>query len=257
MALNTITQIVLPDGTEIALADWTDRPLYSACDLGSGYTDQEMDLFQYTAGLPVPGAAPSPGFRLRSSTLTDTDTANAGEMATTEELLVYAIKPEVQTFLWDTEDFGSRRYLGGPTTLGTTVVGLPGTPIEVLAVLAQMLLIRLRISDKDYAQSGFAYFNPGFGPYGISSVGANGAGVGSVAMGSLGLPSQEAVRSFAIPNHIGAQEKYRVTLVNDTGASVDFAKALSAPDSGIYVNDPEVMVTIRINLDGLYKRPTA
>jgi len=254
MALNTITQIVLPDGQEIALVDWTDMPLYSTCDLGSGFTDQEMDLFQYTAGQAVPGAAPSPAFTLRSSTENDTCLATAGEMATTEELLIYAIKPEVQMFLWNTTEFASARYTGAPTGLGTSVLGFPGATLQCLAVLMQSLLIRLRISEKDYAQAGMGYFNPGFGLFGVSNMQPQAAANPSRTIANHGLPSQEAVRSFALPNHIGGQEKYRVTLVNDPGQPVNFGKT---ENSGIQENDPEVMVRVRILLDGLYKRPTA
>jgi hypothetical protein len=256
MALNTITQIVLPDGTEIGLADWTDRPLYSTADLASGFTDQEMDLFQYTAGQAVPAAAPTPGFVLRSSTQQDTDLATAGEMATTEEMLVYAVKPEVHCGLWDTENFNTFRYVGPPSALGTSPIGMPGVPLTVFAVLMQALLIRLRVSEKDYVQAGFAYHNPGFGLFGVSNMVPQPAANPSMSIGNNGLPSQEAVRSFALPVHIGGQEKYRLTLVNDPGTPVEFGKLeLSGP--GPIVNDPEVMVRVRVYLDGLYKRPTA
>jgi hypothetical protein len=258
MALNTITQLVLPDGTEIGLADWTDRPLYSTCDLGSGFSDQEIDLFQYTAGQAVPAAAASPGFILRSSTQNDTDLATAGEMATTEEMLVYAIKPEVHAFLWDTKNFNTARSSGCASDLGTSNIAMPAATLPMLAVLSQALLIRLRISEKDYAQAGFAYYNPGFGLFGVSDMVPNAASVPSVNVVNNGLPSQEAVRSFALPNHIGGQEKYRVTLVNDPGEPVEFGKlAVLGGEAGCAVNDPQVMVRIRIYLDGLYKRPTA
>lgn len=255
MALNTITQVVLPDGTEIGLADWTDRPLYSTCDLGSGYSDQELDLFQYTAGQAVPAAAPTPGFILRSSTQNDTDLATAGEMATTEEMLVYAVKPEVFCGLWDTQNFNSFRYTGDPSALGTSPIGMPGTPLTVLAVLLQSLLIRLRVSEKDYVQAGMAYHNPGFGLFGVSNMVPQPAAAQSMTLGNNGLPSQEAVRSFALPVHMGGQEKYRATLVNDPGLPVEFGKLELT--GGEIVNDPEVMVRIRLYLDGLYKRPTA
>ncbi len=253
MALNTITQIMLPNGEEVAIVDWTDMPLYSTCDLGSGYSDQKMDLFQYTAGELVPGAAPAGGFTMRSSTSMDTNMASAGELATTEEQLIYAIKPEVAMFLWDGADFNTRRYIGAATAAGTQATGLPGASLKALAVLAQALLIRLRISDKDYAQSGLAYFNPGFGLHGTSTMLSLAEGTPAVTVGNLGLPSQEAVRSFAIPNHIGGQEKFRVTLVNDLGQPVNFG----ATQAAVPVVDNNVMVTIRVYNDGLYKRPTA
>jgi hypothetical protein len=251
MALNTITQITLPDGTEIALADWTDRPLYSACDLGSGYTDQRMELFQYTAGEPVPGAAPGTGFQLRSSTTNDTCMASAGELATTEEQLIYAIKPEVMEFLWDGADFNSRRYLGAPSAAGTSAVSMPAAALTTLAVLAQALLVQLQISEKDYAQAGFAYFNPGFGVFGMSTLVPLASGANGNTVGNNGIPSQQAVRSFALPCHIGGQEKFTLGLLNNGGNPVHFGKTVQ----GTPVVDPNVMVTIRTYTDGLYKRP--
>jgi len=125
-------------------------------------------------------------------------------------------------------------------------------------VLMQALLIRLRISEKDYALAGYGYFNPGFGPFGLGNMVPQAPNSPSVTLANHGLPSNEAVRSFAIPHHIGGQEKYRVTLVNDTGLPVEFGKTeVIGGEAGCPQNDPEVMVRIRIYLDGLYKRPTA
>ena len=59
--LNQITQIRLPDGQIVALVDWTDKPLFGSCDLGSGYTNEIVDLFhEQTLGraerlkIPIP-----------------------------------------------------------------------------------------------------------------------------------------------------------------------------------------------------------
>jgi hypothetical protein len=247
MALNTIVQLKLPNGDEVNLADWSDRPLYSSADLGSGYADQEVDLFQYTAGQAVPGAAPSLGLSLRSSTQNDTNLANAGEMATTEEMLVYAIKPEVYLYSWDGSDFNTRTYLGAGTR------GYPNTTFSAIGVFMSQLLIRLRVTEKDYCQSGFGYFVPGFGPFGTSSMVPGQAAAASQHFANNGLPSQEAVRALSIPVHIGGQEKYRLTLVNDTGNPVAFGKNEAEP----CVDNPTIMATVRASLDGLYKRPVA
>ena len=42
-----ITQVRLPDGRNVAIVDWTDKPLFSTIDLLSGYTDQEIECFTY------------------------------------------------------------------------------------------------------------------------------------------------------------------------------------------------------------------
>ena len=71
-----------------------------------------------------------------------------------------------------------------------------------------------------------------------------------LAFANLGLPSAEAPRSFSIPHHIGGQEKYRVVLANPTGSTVTFADSAGT-------GDVRVALTVRILLEGLYKRPVS
>ena len=42
MAINQITKIRLPSGQEVALTDWSSRPIYSTADFLSGFTDEEV-----------------------------------------------------------------------------------------------------------------------------------------------------------------------------------------------------------------------
>lgn len=255
MALNTITTIKLPNGEEVNIVDWTDRPIYSSLDLQTGFTAQEMNLFQYTVGGSVP-AFGTGATTARTATDRDTNVQAPGTMASTEEMLVYAIKPEISFFVTDpVNDMTTMDYFGAGVP-----VGFPTPTSEGLEVLGNFLLLDLEISQKSYAYASLAYFNTGFGIFGRSMNAALSDGIALQSTGNLGWPSQNAVRSFVIPHHIGSQEKYRVALLNPSslnGGAVDFGMVLLTGEGDSFEILDGVACTIKINLDGLYKRPTA
>jgi len=239
-----ITTIRLPNGTVISLVDWTDKPLFSTIDLLSGFADQEVEAFSYVVSDNV--SSSSNVTTRRVATEGDTNVATPGGMAATEEMLVYNIK---------VEPFQLRAPLNTPfnaTTWDFEAEGLPVPEAQNLAILAASTLLRLEISQKIYAEAGFAYFNTGFGPF-ISTTGFNGGTRRTFA--TQGLPSAEAPRSFSIPHHIGGHEKYRVVLVNPTGAPVQFR----LPDGLVPTpgQQPQIAMRVRILLEGLYKRPVS
>lgn len=246
MALNTITLIKLPDGTEIMLADYTDRPLFSSVDIADGATDQDIILFQLEAGRQVAYAAEGVAGNIvpRTATENDTNISTPGAMASDEALLVYAIKPVIT--LWDFTpcDFTTRAY---------TTVGTPVPTLVCTALLMNLLLIELEISEKTYAQADFGYFNPGFGPFGVTDVIPRSAANPGRSVANNGLPSQEAVRSFVVPHHIGGQEKYKVHLRNNPGAALNVGTSMASPQA----DNANFMATVKVFLEGLYKRPTA
>lgn len=248
--LNTIAQIRLPNGEIIDMVDWTDLPLYSACDLMTGFTGQDVSLFQYTEGDPVPGLGTgAPAVVPRTATTRDTNASAPGSMATTEEMLVYAIKPEVYlratTIL---NDFRTGAVVGG-----NALPGMPMPTLSALAVLQARLMVELDISEKTYAKASFGYFNTGFGPFGAGNTAPTSAALVSRNLGTNGQPSQSAVRSFVVPHHIGSQEKFRVNLLNPGGNVVNFGQDEATPPA----DNVNIMATIIINLDGLYKRPVS
>jgi len=241
--LNQITKMRLPGGAEVALVDWTHRQLYSTVDLLTGFTQQEIDLFTYVSGDPVPAFGPTAQTR-RTATDRDTNVSTAGAMASTEEMLVYAIKPEVH-LLEQTNEADDM------TTLGIRSPGQPNPSLVALAVLNHDLILRLVISQKVYAEAGFGYFNAGFGPFG-NGIAQTQLATG-IGYGNPGEPSHAAAQTFAIPHHIGGQEKYRVSLVNPTGAAVN----LGYDDREAPAIADDVVAQIRVYLDGLYKRPVS
>jgi hypothetical protein len=251
MALNTITQVKLLNGQVVDLVDWTDQPLYSTVDLQSGFSTQEISLFQYVEGDTVPGFGPG-NTTTRTATLNDTNIATPGSMASTEEMLVYAIKPEVYAYvLGTTNDFTTRTYTTD-SAVNPGAYQLPMMSGQGLEVMNQQLLLELVISQKVYAQASIGYFNKGFGVSGFS------AGATGMAPSNNGAPTQEAVRSFVIPHHIGSQEKYRVKLANTSaieGGTVVFGTGTDGAGDLLVATD--LAASIRVNLDGLYKRPTA
>lgn len=255
MALNTITQVKLPDGAVIDLVDWSDLPIWSSLDLQTGFTAQEMSLFQYTVGSSVPGFGTG-SVTARVATERDTNVQAPGSMASTEEMLVYAIKPEPSFWLTDpANDFTSMQYsdLAVP-------FGFPLPTAEGLAVLANLLMVELEISQKRYAYASLGYFNTGFGVFGRSNNTNQDSDLAFQSAGNLGWPSQSAVRSFVIPGHIGSQEKYRVNILNPGGVEageVNFGLIYAVGEGNSYLINDNVAVTIKINLDGLYKRPVS
>jgi hypothetical protein len=237
-----ITNIRLPNGSVVSLVDWTDKPLFSTIDLLSGFSDQEVEAFSYVVSDNV--SSSSNVSTRRVATEGDTNVATPGGMASTEEMLVYNIK---------VEPFQLQAPVGDPgnaTTWGFGSEGLPIPEAQNLGILAASTLLRLEISQKIYAEAGFAYFNTGFGPF-ISTIGA--ANIRQT-FANQGLPSAEAPRSFSIPHHIGGHEKYRVVLVNPTGAPVLFRLAGGGVPGG---GQPQIAMRVRILLEGLYKRPVS
>lgn len=251
--LNQITQLRLPDGQVVALADWTDKPLYASCDLGTGFTNEIIDLFQVSVGRPVPTAAATAGGTItpRQNDLRDTNISTQGGLSSTEEFLVYAIKPQVREFTYDANNFTSRRYVGAGTT-----ASMPAPTLNTLSILDSHLLVELEISQKIYSQASFSWFNTGFGAQGSVGYGADAL---AKTFANQGLPSQEAVRTLVIPQHIGGQEKFRLRLRNPSNAAVNFGATEANPAvAQVPAADAELlMVTATVYLDGLYKRPVS
>jgi hypothetical protein len=250
--LNTITKLRLADGREVAFVDWTDQPLFSTCEYQHGATIQEMNLFNYVIGDQVPAAGPAGAITRRTSNENDTNMAAAGSMASTEEMLVYAIKPEVlQMTLGTTRNF--------TTWAITDQTGEPIPTPVCYGVLNALLKLNLEISQKVYASAGFGWFNSGFG---VVNAGRSQAGDADTGRGyaNNGVQSQEAVRSFVISQHIGGQEKFRVQLLNAGGVALNIGNAennaqkLDNESTGALATS---MVRIRIYLDGLHKRPVS
>jgi hypothetical protein len=242
-----IVEIKLADGRVIAFVDWTDRPQFSTVEILSGTNTQEMSLFQYTAGDPVPAFAPVAIANQRTATELDTNMANPGAMADTEELMVYAIRPEVfrrHVTDEDAPDFSA------PAALSN---GEPAPTPLMLSVMALRLLMTLEISQKKYAMAGFGYYNFGAGMLAPSAE-------GTIAnYGFAGLPSQQAVRTNVVPQHIGGQEKFRLLLNysdDGTGQGIELGELgiEGGEEGGI---DDARFARVRVYLDGLYKRPTS
>lgn len=233
-AVNQIATMRLPNGKEVAFVDWSDKPLFSSADLRSGFTDETVELFTYVAGDQV--TATSNVTVRRTANDRDTNLSTPGAMASTEEMLVYAIKPEIF------EQNAAAETGGDATTLAAREAGQPQPAGQRLAIAQERLLISLNVSQKIMHRAGLGYYNTGFGVFGST-----------VNRVTQGYPSQEAVRALTIPVHIGGQEKYRVTIENPDGTGVPLGNTSATPP----VETATVYFTVRINLDGLYKRPVA
>lgn len=238
--MDTIVNIRLPDGTTLTLGDWVDKPIFSAVMFLTGFNDPVLEAFGYNVGENVP-ATSNAGTKV-TSTEHDTNIAAAGGNVSTEELLVYAIKPEyfeLQT--------------SGGTDLTTASPRLPGQPVMRPTTLGKIQLslnLRLRVSEKVYADAGTGYFPTGFGVFGMGALIPTNAAATGRTYANNAWPAQDAVRSFAVPHHIGGTEKYQVQWLNWPGATVNFTDEAQGALTGL-------VVYARTYLDGMRKRPTA
>lgn len=241
-----ITTLRLPSGAEVAFVDWQDQPLYSTADLLNGWTDEEIPLFTYSVGDPVSASTNSTVRRI--ATKRDTNVSTPGSMAGTEEMLVYAIKPEVLSLQTDTQG-----DVGDLNTMEPRLVGQPVPQVNQLAWMNWFCNLRFIVSQKIMHEASFGYYNTGFGA--VSFGGYTGSALpGQRSFGSQGLPSQEAVRNYGIPVHMGSTEKFRLLLVNPNGATINWVdenfSPAPAPIEGL-------VLSLKVYLDGLYKRPVA
>jgi hypothetical protein len=246
MALSQIVKIRYADGSEVALVDWTDRPLYSTIEILHGTTTQEMNFFQYTVGDSVPAFSPVAPVGQRSATEADTNLAAPGSQASSEEFLCYAIRPEV-FLLAVTTPLAPDFNIINDFVCGSSIGPLPS--VSMLGIMNLRLMVQLEISKKLYSQASFGYYNFGGGIDGHSESAV-------LSYGNRGWPSQDAVRSFAIPAHLGGQEKFRVYLSNPAGHPLELGLLDICPDEGPSFNSA-IFARVRVYLDGLSKRPTS
>lgn len=240
--MDTIVNIRLPDGTTLTLGDWVDKPVFSAVMFLSGFNDPSLEAFGYNVGENVP-ATSNAGTKL-TSTEHDTNIAAAGGNVSTEELLVYAIKPEY----FELQNLGS-----SPTDMSTAAPRLPGQPVMRPTTLGKIQLalnLQLRVSEKIYADAGTGYFPTGFGVFGMGSLIPTNAAATGRTYANNSWPAQDAVRSFAVPHHIGGTEKYTVIWQNWPGVTINFTDEAQANITGC-------VVYARTYIDGMRKRPTA
>lgn len=245
--LDTITTLRMPDGKEVAFVDWSDKPVYSTCELVHGFTREEIDIFGYTEGGTIPTAAPTPTIA-RTATEADTSLEAPGSMASTEERMIYAIKPDLMVLTADEPNQENQRDMN--SAVATSASGEPLPNPAMLGLLNLHLLLTLEISQKVFAQAGLGYYNAGFGPHGAGGS-MNTAAAAGRNYATQGLPSQEAVRSYVVPQYMGGQEKFRVFLSNPGGNPVNFGNS----ENGSIATNVNAVLRARIYLEGLYKRP--
>lgn len=237
-----IVQIQLPNGQMMTLGDWSDVPRYSSGDFLSGFTDTSVELFQYASGDPVVSTdnVTTP----REATNVDTNIERQGGVASSEEVLVYAIKIEVFQLLTNNEDAGDANLWTDANEVGGAMPG-----VSALTTLHRRLVVTLKISQKPYAQAGFGYFCQGFGPHVGSTIAGALAGGVVRSFANNGSPGAYAVRPFAVPAHIAGTETFSLAFDNPTGEPVDFFN-----DNGS-VASPLFGIRVRPYIDGLYRRP--
>lgn len=240
MAINQITKVIFPDPNsasgfqEVALTDWSDRPIYSMADLLSGFTDEEIRLFSYTEGQNVVDSANIT--TARQATLVDTNLDNPSSMDTLENFLLYSLALEVFEWTYDNQSAAFTIPNGG---------NMPTAPNQM--VLHNRLICELDVSGKPFPQAGFGWFAQGFGP-------TFGAVFGDAAtlrtFSNNGHPSAEARYMQSIPVHIGGTENFSLLLLNPPETAVNFVT-----EAGATATDRLMMV--RAYLIGLQRRPVA
>ena len=239
-----IARVRTSDGRMIDIVDYVDKPLYSTIDLQSGFVDQSVNAFTYAPTQRV--AASSNINPRRIATEVDTNVSTAGQMASTESMLVYSIRVEA----FQLRDTGTPP--GNPANWADSLPHGPMPGVTNLQRLAKFTTLRLWVTQQVYAEAGPAYFSPGFGVAGLLTQ-AN-----TRIPGQYGVPTHQAARCFQIPHFIGGAEQYRVELYKPEGqpnanGAINFVAVndLGNPPT----DDPGAVVQLRIYLEGLYKRP--
>jgi hypothetical protein len=242
--INQITKVRLPDGGEVALTDWSSRPLYSNVDLLTGFTDSEIQAFNYTEGDSVSASANMPVASRRIATLRDTNIASANQMDTTEEYLVYAIKVEVHHFIRNTTS----------GVFAATGVGDPIPNGPLLSLLHNRLVLELEVSQKSFPLAGLGWFVQGFGP--VLAVATPNAGAARTYANN-GAQTHASADILPIPVHIGGTEDYRMILHNPpNGPDQTGNGAVTFPDEA-GGDEANAVAMLRIYMCGLQKRATA
>ena len=242
--INQITKIRMPDGSEVAMTDWSSRPLYSTLDLLTGFTDEELRTFSYSHGDPVSASGNMPAGALRTASLRDTNISGRSEMDSTEEFLVYAIKVEFHKFTRNT----------GTNVFDVSAVGEPIPNGPLISLLHNRLVLELEASDKAFPQAGLGWFPTGFGP--VLAVATPNAGALRTYANS-GLQTHEAADIMAIPCHIGGTEDYSVLIHNPpNGPDQAGTGVVNFPDESGGTNT-DAVAQLRIYLCGLQKRAVA
>ena len=241
--VNQITKMRLPDGTEVAFVDWEDQSIWSTAYAQTGFTDSQILLFTYAAGEAVTVTQNiTTGF---TSTERETNVSTAGQLNQTEEMLVYAMKPEISIY--------AENVVGAIDALNVTAQsGLPLPNLPQIQILNDSLIMRLWVSQKVMHEEKLGYYNTGFGPFGLGAMFPAATGV-QRTYGARGLPSQDAVRSLAMPVYIGGGETYYVSLDNFAGGAVDFGVL----EGDIPTFASNRVAKIAVHLDGLHKRPVS
>jgi hypothetical protein len=248
-SINQITTMRLADGQQVAFVDWTDQPLYSTADILHGATDDAVPLFNYVVSDDV--SATSNVTTKRTATDLDTNMATPGAFASTEELLLYGVKPEFYQLV-------------------CTIANNAASAIEIgafepipsawrLDYLFRRCLFEIQVSQKLKHRAPLGYWPTGFGP--AISLAAAAAGVDdptvqtSYALANSGLPAANAARSLSVPIHIGGQEKIDVRIRNPEGTALNVglsSNAVDAPEA-----ETQLLMRVRVNFEGLYKKPVS
>ncbi len=243
--LSQLFTMRLPDGREVAFVDWSDIPLFSTLDILSGASDSELFCFTYVVGDSVP--ASSNCSTQRTATENDTNVQTAGMMASQEEMLVYGIRPMYFELDCSTP--------ADPNTAVPAFVFQPAINVTNLARIQMQYRLELEVTQKLDHYAGLEYYNSGMGPQAQSVYQAT-TQTTQRATGTAGMPTQEAVRSFVIPVHIGGQEAYLLRLRNAQNATLNFV-GVDPANNAAPVTDASILVRTRIYFDGLWKRPVA
>lgn len=232
------------DGQEVAFVDFQDRPLYSTADFLNGWSDEEVEFFQYRKGERVAGT--SNITTSRTATERDTNIAVKGQMSGTQEGFVFSIQPEIFLFNTDAED-----PVNATTWTVDGSIGLPFPRAVHLATLAAFCTMKLTTAKQVVHQVGFGMHNTGAGAVTFGSYSGGSLVEAERSLGNQGVPGHGSVRSFAVPFHIAQNATFSVTLQNPTGRTINWLDESDSPAPSAIEN---ALIQIRVNLGGFFKR---
>jgi hypothetical protein len=243
--INQITTLRLPDGQQVAFVDWTDQPLYSTCDIMNGATDEIIPLFNYVVSDQV--SSTQNITTKRTATEADTNISTPNGLSSTEEFLIYSVKPEFAALVMSSA--------GNATTAVETLAFDPLPSPWQLGRLFRSTVFEILISQKLKHRAPFAYWPTGFGVFSQAGAAGTVAAQSAIPTGASGIPSAEASRCLTVPIHIGGQEKFEIQVRNPTSEALNIG--LTANAVGSPAANAQRLYRVRVCLEGLYKKPVS
>lgn len=213
----TARQVVLPNGEAYTFADWGDYMLWSRAEIAQNAA-QDIMIFNYTAGQPIPGGGAPAGF---NATVLDTNMPAPGQLPLRSQMIVFAC---------------GIRYDECDSNLRGAQVQQPlaGDGLVMWYTIAHNVFFQLIVEQgKPYIEGISTQFPAGGGLY-FSVTNATAGALVEAYVPNNGNPGAHAARRLSLPIHLAAMETFYGKFSFPRGA-LNFLNVNSLLDYGLTV----------------------